>query len=241
MSAMIQCHQLSKIYKTSRGGVVSLHPIDLRVARGEFLMVRGPSGCGKTTLLLTIGGMLRPSEGRVLFETQDLYALSTSRRAEFRACQIGFVFQMFHLVNYLSVLENVLLAGRHRGRQGERERARELLDQLGLSHRMEHTPAQLSAGERQRTAIARALLNRPKLILADEPTGNLDPENAAEVFRHLQRFHQSGGAILLVTHGTAGEEFADRLIEMRSGGIESERPLTQSISCGAGPQISRGG
>ena len=216
---MIRCEQLSKVYRAAQGEVRSLDEFNLEVKAGEFVCVRGPSGCGKTTLLLMIGGMLRPTSGRVTVDGQDLYALNIRERAQFRARKIGFVFQMFHLVPYLNVLENVLLASGP-GRNGAApDRARDLLTRLGLAQRERHRPAQLSAGERQRAAIARALLNEPRLILADEPTGNLDPDNAAEVFRHLSEFNRAGGTVVLVTHGCTGENYASRVIQMQAGRI----------------------
>jgi ABC-type lipoprotein export system ATPase subunit len=217
--SMIQCEHVSKIYDTGQGEVRALDNLELAVRQGEFLTVRGPSGCGKTTLLLALGGMLRPEAGKVLIEGRDLYGLGPRERARFRAQYLGFVFQMFHLVPFLSVLENVLLAAFARPDEQTRRRAQELLGQLGLSARAHHTPAQLSAGERQRAAIARALLNRPKLILADEPTGNLDPDNAAEVFRHLREYHEAGGTVIVVTHGAAADTLAARIVELRSGRI----------------------
>jgi ABC-type lipoprotein export system ATPase subunit len=161
--------------------------------------------------------MLRPTAGRVCVAGHEIHALSAPQRAQFRADHIGFVFQMFHLVPYLTILENVVAAA-HRGTTAEnRSRAQELLAQLGLEARQHHVPADLSAGERQRAALARALLNQPKLILADEPTGNLDPANAAEVFRHLKDFQRGGGTVIVVTHGATGEAVADRVVEMAAG------------------------
>ncbi|MBI2927565.1 MAG: ABC transporter ATP-binding protein [Verrucomicrobia bacterium] len=218
---MVRFENVSKIYPTSRGAVKSLDALSLEVKAGEFIALRGPSGCGKTTLLLTAGGMLRPTSGRVTVDGQDLYALSSRERAQFRARKIGFVFQMFHLVPYLNAVENVLLAANPATKNPDRDRAARLLAQLGMTPRADHKPADLSTGERQRTAIARALLNEPKLILADEPTGNLDPENAAEVFRHLQEFHRAGGTVLVVTHGTTADAFADRVVEMRAGAVHN--------------------
>jgi ABC-type lipoprotein export system ATPase subunit len=216
---MIRCEQVSKVYRPAKGEVRSLDRVELEVRSGEFVCVRGPSGCGKTTLLLTLGGMLRPTSGGVRIADSEIYDLSPRERARFRAEQIGFVFQMFHLVPYLNVLDNVLLAARPKCGGDVQNRARRLLEQLGLAARQQHTPAELSAGERQRTAIARALLNQPQLILADEPTGNLDPENASEVFQHLKVFAQSGGTVVVVTHGSTAESFADRIVEMRAGRI----------------------
>jgi putative ABC transport system ATP-binding protein len=217
---MLRFQQVSKLYRTRRGEVKSLDALNLEVKTGEFLVIRGPSGCGKTTLLLTGGGMLRPSSGTVLFNGQNLYDLSPRQRAALRAASVGFVFQMFHLVPYLTVLENVLLGATVAPEKDLKTRASELLGPLGLSARAHHTPAQLSTGERQRTALARALLNRPQVILADEPTGNLDPANAGEVLHHLKQFHSAGGTVLLVTHGTAADSYADRHVEMQSGRIE---------------------
>lgn len=220
---MIHCQKLTKVYGAKARPVTGIDQLDLSVAQGEFVVVRGPSGCGKTTLLLMLGGMLRPTSGTLLIDGRDLYALPSRERNRFRGETIGFVFQMFHLVPYLTVLDNVLLAanGASPDPPARRNEAETLLVELGLAHRLHHRPAQLSAGERQRTALARAFLNRPKLILADEPTGNLDPDNAAEVLRHLEAFHRSGGTVFLVTHGVAAESYAGRILSLRQGKIEA--------------------
>lgn len=218
---MLRFENVSKIHATTHGEVRSLDRLSLEVSAGEFVVLRGPSGCGKTTLLLTAGGMLRPSSGRVTLAGRDLYASSPRERNRLRGQMLGFVFQMFHLLPYLSVRDNVLLAANvgRREAPAARQRAGDLLKLLGLEARELHRPAALSTGERQRTAIARALLNRPRLLLADEPTGNLDPENAAEVFRHLEIFHKAGGTILLVTHGMGADAYADQVLHMRAGAI----------------------
>jgi ABC-type lipoprotein export system ATPase subunit len=197
--------------------VTALDGVSLRVEKGEFVAVCGPSGSGKTTLLMMVAAMLRPSRGSVRFDDRDLYGMSVPQRARFRARNIGFVFQMFHLVPYLTVLENVLIAAGALGTSNGRTRAGELLERLGLSHRIGHRPSELSAGEKQRTAIARALLNQPRLILADEPTGNLDTENARSVLEHLQNFQRDGGTVIMATHGSAAQEFATRTIRLREG------------------------
>ncbi len=214
---MIRCDEVTKIFRKNGSEVTSLDRFTAKVAKGEFVAVRGPSGSGKTTLLLTLGGMQRPSDGSVQLAGRDLYALSPAERARLRSSEIGFVFQMFHLVPYLDLLGNVLLACPGKPSAEVRQRADGLMDELGLADRASHRPGELSAGERQRLAVARALLNRPKLILADEPTGNLDPENAAEVIRHLAEFHRGGGTVVLVTHGAAADAHADRTLRLEQG------------------------
>ena len=218
---MIRCDEVTKIFRKNGSEVTSLDRFTAEVAEGEFVAVRGPSGCGKTTLLLTLGGMQRPSDGSVQLGGRDLYALSPAERAGLRSSEIGFVFQMFHLVPYLDLLGNVLLACPGKSSAEVRRRAGGLLDELGLADRASHRPGELSAGERQRLAVARALLNRPKLILADEPTGNLDPENAAEVIRHLAEFHRGGGTVVLVTHGASADAHADRTLRLEQGQLKS--------------------
>ena len=214
---MIRCDEVTKVFRKNGSEVTSLERFTAEVAEGEFVAVRGPSGSGKTTLLLTLGGMQRPSDGSVQLAGRDLYALSPAERARLRSSEIGFVFQMFHLVPYLDLLGNVLLACPGKPSAEVRQRASGLMDELGLADRASHRPGELSAGERQRLAVARALLNHPKLILADEPTGNLDPENAAEVIRHLADFHRGGGTVVLVTHGAAADAHADRTLRLEQG------------------------
>lgn len=214
---MIQGEQLTRVFHTRQGSVKGLDGLDLELAPGSFTAVRGPSGCGKTTLLLVLGGMLRPSTGRVRLNGEDLYRLPASARARVRATRIGFVFQMFHLTPYLTVLENVRLAAADPRAADTAQRARDLLTELGMGSRLGHRPGQLSAGERQRTALARALLNRPALVLADEPTGNLDPDHARAVFERLDRYRREGGTVLVVTHGETARPFADRELRMEDG------------------------
>lgn len=214
--ALLELTGISKTYRTGRTGEVrALDGISLSLAPGEFTAVQGPSGCGKTTLLLIAGGLLAPTQGRVLLDGEDPYALSADQRAAFRARWLGFVFQQFHLIPYLSVLDNVLAPALAAGIPDGRERAEELVAHFGLHSRRLHVPGELSTGERQRTALARALLNRPKLLLADEPTGNLDRENAGIVLRHLVEFARSGGAVLLVSHDEESVRHADRVVRLR--------------------------
>ncbi len=229
---MVELKNITKTYRTRRGDVQALRDVNLRIEKGEFVVLCGPSGSGKTTLLMTVAAMLRPTGGSVCVEQRDLYAMSIRDRAEFRARNIGFVFQMFHLVPYLNIVENVLLArhslgglagglpGGGRTEAPKGQAVEELLKRFGLAERASHKPAELSAGEKQRAAMARALFNRPRIILADEPTGNLDPANAESVLGHLSEFHRDGGTVIVATHGPTAGRFADRVIYLRNGGIE---------------------
>lgn len=216
---MIELVDVSKVYVRADGPVTALAGISLRIENGEFVAVRGPSGCGKSTLLTLIGGLGTPTGGRVLVAGEDLTSMSSGERARFRAHTIGFVFQTFHLLPYLTVLDNVVAAAPPGEASVARQRARSLLEQFRLSHRMAHHPAELSTGECQRAAIARALVNRPKLILADEPTGNLDPDNGEAVMEILAAFHRDGGTVLLVTHEESAAQRAQRTVLLRDGRI----------------------
>ncbi|MDP6893632.1 MAG: ABC transporter ATP-binding protein [Verrucomicrobiota bacterium] len=206
---MITCKQVTKRF----GDVTALSPFDLNMEKGEFAAIKGASGSGKTTLLLALGGMLRPTEGEIKYKGANLYELSSSELGNYRSNEVGFVFQMFHLVPYLNVEENVRLAVSDGNQTSQ---PLELLDQFGLSDRLTHTPGELSAGERQRVALARALVNEPEMILADEPTGNLDPENDRQVFKYLSEYHQKGGTVAVVTHGSTADEFADRIVNLKA-------------------------
>ncbi len=217
---LVEIRDARKTYKGASGQVQAVDGLSLTLDAGDFVAVQGPSGCGKSTLLLLAGGLLAPESGSVLIAGEDPYALTADARSMFRAENIGFVFQQFHLVPYLSVLDNVLAPSIATGAAGCEKRARELIDEFGLSHRLEHTPGELSSGERQRTALARALLNEPKVLLADEPTGNLDAENANEVLKHLREFASAGGAVLLVTHDVHAAA-ADRVIHLRDGKLDT--------------------
>lgn len=213
--ALLELTQVTKTYRTGQPGEVpALTGVSLALAAGEFVAVQGPSGCGKTTLLLIAGGLLAPTDGRVRLKQEDPYAMSADQRAGFRARHLGFVFQQFHLVPYLSVLDNVLAPALAAAVPDARDRAEELVAHFGLQSRRLHVPGELSTGERQRTALARALLNRPSLLLADEPTGNLDRENAGVVLKHLVEFARAGGAVLLVSHDEQAVQHADRIMRL---------------------------
>ena len=218
---MLSIENIIKTYRGPGEQVQAIRGVTLSVDAGEFVAVRGPSGCGKSTLLLAAGGLLEPEQGHVVVAGEDLYALGSDDRARCRANHIGFVFQQFHLVPYLSVRENVLTASMAAGTTNSGRRTDELLERFGLTARARHVPSALSTGERQRTALARALLNQPRLLLADEPTGNLDAENAAIVLGDMRTFADEGGAVLLVTHDTKIERYADRSIEIEDGCLQA--------------------
>ncbi len=215
---MLRIESISKSYRGPAGAVRALAGFDLAAAPGEFVAVRGPSGSGQTPLHLAAGGLLRPDAGRVLLDGADVYALPAEARARFRAANVGFVFQQFHLVPYLSVLDNVLSPALAGPLPNARPRAEELLDRFGLRGRARHVPGELSTGEQQRAALARALLRRPKLLLADEPTGNLDPESGEVVLRCLAEFAAAGGIVLLVTHDPRAAERAGRVCALPAAG-----------------------
>jgi ABC-type lipoprotein export system ATPase subunit len=214
---MIKLEGVSKKFLSKDGEVNALSEIDLEIAKGEFIIIRGPSGCGKTTLLMTMAGILGPTSGSVKVDQNNLYTSGIVKRNRIRAQYFGFVFQMFHLVPYLNVIDNVVLAGPAAANKADKVRAKDILEKLGLSERICHTPSQLSSGEKQRVALARALFNSPPVLIADEPTGNLDTENAAIVHDHLSKYHQQGGTVVLVTHDSNVDLQADREICMEKG------------------------
>ena len=218
MSAVLELNQVAKAHDSGNGQrVQALDGVSLSVEAGDFVAVRGPSGSGKTTLLLIAGGLLAPDQGVVSIGGRDLGSMSAEGRARFRAENVGFVFQQFHLIPYLSVLHNVMTPAVAANIADAPERAEKLIAQFGLRSRAHHPTARLSTGERQRTALARALLNRPKLLLADDPTGNLAADNAGGVMAGLSDFAKNGGAVLLVTHDDNAAARADRVVLLKDG------------------------
>jgi putative ABC transport system ATP-binding protein len=215
--------EVSKSYR-HRGQIVNaLDRATIEIPPGDFVSVVGPSGSGKSTLLLILGGMLSPSEGRVLFQQQSVYNLTSDARARLRKQNIGFVFQTFNLVPYLTALENVqiplFLAGAKDAAQEERATA--LLERVGLADRLDHKPGELSVGQQQRVALARMLANDPAVILADEPTGNLDPDTSREIIQFLEDFNREGRTIVMVTHDPRAAERAKRTLKLQDGAVLS--------------------
>ncbi|MBN2411664.1 ABC transporter ATP-binding protein [candidate division KSB1 bacterium] len=212
---MLQLKNIYKSYTKDNKAVQVLNDFSLSVKTGEFIAVQGPSGCGKTTMLLTAGGLMQPEKGQVLIREKDFYAMNPDKRAVYRANHVGFVFQQYHLIPYLTVLENVLTLNLADSKKITREKGIELLEYLGLQDRINHVPGELSVGEKQRTALARALLNQPEILFADEITGNLDDDNTALVIHYLQEYKKKGGTILLVTHDSQTAGKADRIVYLK--------------------------
>jgi putative ABC transport system ATP-binding protein len=230
---MIEVNEVGRTFRAPGGGVVqALDAVSLTIGQGELLSVVGASGSGKSTLLFTIGGLSAPTTGRVVIDGHSVYDLDQGQRAALRRTSVGFVFQTFNLVPYLTTLENVmlpsLLAGRSRT-EAEAAAVR-LIERLGLAARIRHRPAQLSVGERQRAGIARSLVNAPGVILADEPTGNLDPDSAAQVMRLFHQLHEEGQTIVIVTHDLDLAEQALRVVRLRSGVVVEDRPSLRRLA-----------
>ncbi len=215
---------VSRVFPMPAGPVIAVRDVSLRIAAGEHIAISGPSGCGKSTLLHMLGCVDTPSSGTLRFAEQDVVRLSDAARSLLRLRQIGFVFQRFFLLPMLTAWENVELPLSEAGvsKRERRQRTEELLDYVGLAARADHKPAQLSGGEMQRVAIARALANRPRLLLADEPTGELDRATGEQIARLLDRVNADGTALVLVTHDPELADRAHRVLTMRDGRIESE-------------------
>jgi putative ABC transport system ATP-binding protein len=223
-AALIEARRLSKVFPMGGGPVHALREVSLEIAHGEYLAIRGPSGCGKSTLLHLLGCVDTATSGTLLFDGSDVGTLKDAARSDLRLRSIGFVFQRFFLLPMLTAAENVDVPQAEAGvpRNERRRRTAELLDYVGLSHRASHRPSQLSGGEAQRVAIARALANQPRLLLADEPTGELDRSNGEHIAELLDRVQADGTTVVVVTHDATLAERAARRLIMRDGQIEGE-------------------
>jgi putative ABC transport system ATP-binding protein len=220
---MIELHELSKTYTRPAGGdVKALSDVTLRIDRGEFVAIIGASGSGKSTLMNVLGLLDAPSSGRYLFDGRDVDRLSVAEQARFRNINVGFVFQAFHLLPRTSALENVELPLLYSDRASIEGLGRKALEAVGLADRMHHTPSELSGGQQQRVAIARALVNEPHLLLADEPTGNLDADSGREIMRILQTLNEAGRTVVLVTHDPAMSAFARRVVRLERGRVVAD-------------------
>jgi putative ABC transport system ATP-binding protein len=230
---MIEMHDLSKVYRTASVETSALSNINLEVNPGEFIAIMGPSGCGKSTLLNVMGMLDSPTAGRYLFLEQDVAGYPESKLANVRKHNIGFIFQSFNLVDELTVAENVMLPLLYQKVpvKERQERVQAVLERINIAHRADHRPQQLSGGQQQRVAVARAVVTNPKLILADEPTGNLDTVNGEEVLALLKQLNGEGTTIVMVTHDPGHADHASRIVNMLDGKILAENVIgLQSVS-----------
>ncbi|MEA1014021.1 ABC transporter ATP-binding protein [Sphingomonas sp. LY54] len=222
---MLSMRDLSRVYRTDTVETTALDGVHLEIEDGEFVAIMGPSGCGKSTLLNVIGMLDSPTSGSYVFNGQEVAGLPEAKLADVRKHNIGFIFQSFNLVDELSVRENVELALLyHDVPASERKRRTdEVMDKVGIGHRAKHRPSQLSGGQQQRVAVARALVGNPKLILADEPTGNLDTQHGEEVMKMLQALNAEGSTIVMVTHSPGHADYAGRVVNMLDGRVLQQR------------------
>ena len=222
---MLSMTDLSRVYRTETVETSALDGVDLEIRAGEFVAIMGPSGCGKSTLLNVIGMLDSPTSGSYMFNGIEIADKSEAELADIRKQNIGFIFQSFNLVDELSVRENIELALLYHDVPAAERRARvdEVMDKVGIAHRARHRPSQLSGGQQQRVAVARALVGNPRLILADEPTGNLDTQHGEEVMRMLQSLNAEGATIVMVTHSPAHADYAGRVVNMLDGRVLQER------------------
>lgn len=233
-NVLIKMDNIKKYYRSGSDTVSALQEITLQIGRGESAAVMGASGSGKSTLLSIVGGLNRPSGGEILIDDLDLYALPGERLADFRREYIGFVFQQFQLIPYLTALENVLLPLTTAGysRPEKYERALNALERVSMTGRKNHLPNQLSGGEQERVAIARAIVNEPPLVLADEPTGSLDSRTAGEIMELFQDLGESGLTILMVTHNPENAAYMQRLITMQDGLVTDDSKKPEPLASG---------
>lgn len=224
---MIQLQQLNRVFRTSELETTALNQIDLQIEQGDFVAIMGPSGCGKSTLLSILGMLDSPSAGAYLFEGADIANYSEKQLAQLRKTKLGFVFQSFNLIDELTVFQNVELPLQYQGvAAGERKtRVEAILKRMQIDHRADHLPLQLSGGQQQRVAVARALVINPALILADEPTGNLDSKNSEEVMQMLRQLNRDGTTVVMVTHSEHESRYASRIVRMLDGQIITERAM----------------
>lgn len=221
---MLKLHNLSKLYRTDEVETVALDGVNIEIDKGEFVAVMGPSGCGKSTLLNIIGMLDAPSSGQYIFQDEDVSGHSESQFSNIRKKNIGFIFQSFNLIDELSVAENIELALLYHDMPSREraERVNSIMDKVGIAHRGKHMPSQLSGGQQQRVAVARAVVGNQGLILADEPTGNLDSAHGQEVMEMLQGLNEEGTTIVMVTHSPAHSDYARRTINLFDGHVVTE-------------------
>jgi len=217
---MLELNDITKIYTKGGEKFTALDHVSLKVEQGEFVAVVGPSGSGKSTLLHVIGGLIHPDSGRVLYRGEDVYKMTGKQVNQYRKENVGFVFQQFHLMPYLTVLENIKIAAVNLG--NAQKAIEDLLKKCSLFQLRNKYPSELSVGEKQRTAFIRAIISNPEILLADEPTGNLDPGNSQILMSLIQEYHKKGGTVLLVSHETDTSKYASRTINLDSGRLVND-------------------
>lgn len=224
---MIRLQQLNRVFRTAELETTALNHIDLHIEQGDFVAIMGPSGCGKSTLLSILGMLDSPSSGAYLFDGTDIANYSEKQLAQLRKTKLGFVFQSFNLIDELTVFQNVELPLQYQGVAASERKTRveAILKRMQIDHRADHLPLQLSGGQQQRVAVARALVINPALILADEPTGNLDSKNSEEVMQMLRQLNGDGTTVVMVTHSEHESRYASRIVRMLDGQIITERAL----------------
>ena len=229
-ASLIQLQGIKKVFYTDEVETHALSDVHLEIKKGEYVAISGPSGCGKTTLLSILGLLDTPSEGQYVLDDRAVANLSAAERARVRNRQIGFIFQAFNLIGDLTVYENVELPLTYRGLSAteRKQRVQQALEKVGMSHRIKHYPAQLSGGQQQRVAVARAVAGDPAILLADEPTGNLDSSNGEAVMELLRELHRSGATICMVTHDPRYAAHADRSIDLFDGRVVEERTAVKT-------------
>ena len=224
---MITLKNISKVFQTEEVETWALQNVSLQVKKGEFVAIMGPSGCGKSTLLNILGLLDNPTEGTYLLDGTDVNRMQEDERTELRKGKLGFVFQSFNLIDELTVQENIELPLLYMNvpKKERRQKVKEVVERVAMSHRAGHFPAQLSGGQQQRVAIARAVISRPHIVLADEPTGNLDSKHGKEVMELLKELHREGTTIIMVTHSLHDANYAERIINLFDGEIVSESEM----------------
>lgn len=222
---MLKLHNISKVYRTDEVETVALNGVDVEINQGDFVAMMGPSGCGKSTLLNIVGMLDNPTEGEYLFFEENVAGYSESKLASLRKRNLGFIFQSFNLIDELNVFENIELALLYHKIPGaeRKQRVAEVMDRMGIAHRAKHMPGQLSGGQQQRVAVARAVVGNQSLILADEPTGNLDSAHGQEVMELLQSLNAEGTTILMVTHSATHADYAKRTLNLLDGRLVTDQ------------------
>jgi putative ABC transport system ATP-binding protein len=224
---MLEIKKITKVYKMGEVVVNALRGVSFHIDKGQFVAIMGPSGSGKTTLMHIIGCLDHPSEGSFIMDGEDISKVNDNKLAEIRNKKVGFVFQQFNLLNRVNILNNVEVPLIYAGVNSKKRKnlVKQVLENVGLSNRLKHRPNEISGGEKQRAAIARALVNNPLIILADEPTGNLDSKNGEEIMKIFHKLHQEGHTIIVVTHELEIAKYAQRIIHLRDGVIENDEVI----------------